>query len=215
MGISKTKKTKATIAKKKVIIRKRNKYGIWQYGGRKQAQKQFGTSGATHEAEHVVGYKVLAPDLTRGESGEARVLEQFAPAYQEAYALHRNHIGTGNKSTADGSGFNATGYRTAQRAALEENSVSNAVQLNQLGYGFDKDFHKNQTGLITADKSYVVMIENMDRITYGKADGSTASVSVDAIDRAEMYLARKAARTGKWPTADEIKQAKQKFGIKC
>ena len=59
------------------------------------------------------------------------------------------------------------------------------------------------------------MIENMDRITYGKADGSTASVSVDAIDRAEMYLARKAARTGKWPSADEIKQAKQKFGINC
>jgi hypothetical protein len=110
----------------------------------------------THQAEHVLGYKVLSPWIPRQGTAKfkqlkseekkelARATEGDAPAYHEVFSLHRAHPGTGT-------GAPGNRYRRDQRAALEgqrlpvqgDSSVqdappksrySNAVQLNQLDY---------------------------------------------------------------------------------
>lgn len=193
---------------------KKGRYGLGTYGFKKSEQKRAGTSGLTHQSEHTVGFEVI--NRTSGEKrrvGErAHRLENNAPAYQEVLKLHRDHIGTGTSGKPDASDFNSQSYRDAQRSLIENGDVSSAVQLNQLGYAFNPEFHGNDEELKIADDSFRVMVENMKEVQYAK-NTVDERVLVSPEQRTEMYLSRKAARTGQWPTTDEIDEAKKKFGV--
>ncbi|MBS3941159.1 MAG: hypothetical protein KG028_09380 [Actinobacteria bacterium] len=199
---------------------RQRKYGPGRHGDKKHEQQRlkaaFGVAvtGDTHESEHAIGYEPLSQtaDLPRGKSTRAKELENYAPAYQEAYERHRGHIGTGTTNEVDASGFNSHTYRDSQRKLVQEGDVSSAVQLNQLGYAFDPAFRGDDEAERIADDSYDVMVDNLHSLMYADGDDD-ASVDVDAVQRAEMYLARRAARTGVWPTAEEIAAAKKKFGV--
>lgn len=194
-------------------VKKRRRYSLASHGSRKTIQKAFGVSGDTHQSEHTIGYAVLSA-AKRGGSTDAKFIENNGLAYQEKYEYHREHIGTGTKSTPDTSGLNASGYRNAQRNALEEGSVSNAIQLNQLCYAFLDGFQTDHSeDMEKADGSFKFMLGNAQRVTYAKADGSFVHVGVDQVSRCESYLSRLVARTGKFPTDAEIGDAKRMFGI--
>lgn len=206
-------------------------------------------SGSTHESEHTIGYAVLADGkLPRQESKDAQVLENIAPAYQEVHALHRDHIGTGSSSTRDQTGMNADEYREMQRGLLvgdtayhqylanrtdkppigvspteKHNAVSNAVQINQLGYG--QQLHSGRalpgrnyplldnTALNQANASYNTMVSNMSSVTYMKDVNAAEYVTVDDASKLEMILARSAAVSGEWPKvqAEQINQLIDKY----
>ncbi len=200
-------------------------------------------SGSTHESEHTIGYAVLADGkLPRQESKDAQVLEYIAPAYQEVHALHRDHIGTGSRPTRDQTGMNAFEYREMQRGLLvgdtayhqylanrtdkptigvspteKHNAVSNAVQINQLGYG--QQLHAgnypliSNTALKQANNSYNTMVSNMSSVTYMKDVNAAEYVTVDDASKLEMILARSAAVSGEWPKlqAEQINQLIDKY----
>ena len=202
------------------------KYQLGQHGFKKTEQKRLtkkyatSISGKTHESEHTVGFAVLnkTSGMKRGKEKRARELEKKAPAYQERKQFHRAHIGTGSKSKVDKSGFSSATYRAAQRRLLEAGDVSSAVQINQLGYAFlqegKKNFQEKQDspGRKAARDSFLAMAERLERFDYAEGD-QTKTIFVDKRQQAEIYLARKAAETGKWPTAEEIAAVKKKFGL--
>jgi len=212
----------------------RVKYIIGQHGAKSREQQRLkklkdkAVSGETHESEHTIGYAVLSGGfLPRGESKDAQVLENIAPAYQEVKALHRDHIGTGSSSTPDETNMNADQYRDMQRGLLTgetnyhkelasrpfnsigvsstegRNAVSNAVQINQLGYGQqlrNRDYsHVSPIALAQANDSYEQMVKNMQSVTYFKDAKNADSATVFDHSKLEMILARYAAITGVWP----------------
>lgn len=200
----------------------RNRYSKGTHGFKKSEQARLkrllniSVTGSSHESEHTIGFEPLnrTSGRKRGKTTEAKVLENLAPAYQEVKSSHRDHIGTGTRMTPDESGFNSQTYRDTQRSLIESGDVSSAVQINQLGYAFDPYFRiaASTTEGEAARDSFNTMIENMSKVSY--AEGlDVKSVDVDATSQAEMYLARIAAETGEWPTADQIKDAKEKFGV--
>ncbi|MEM7588576.1 MAG: hypothetical protein AAF320_00190 [Myxococcota bacterium] len=204
------------------------RYGLGKHGFKKKEQGRLSkkhdvaVSGKTHESEHTVGFAVLNKGSgdKRGSTSRARHIENDAPAYQEQKKMHRGHIGTGTRKQADASGFTGDSYRETQRKLIESGDVSSAVQINQLGYAFLKDEKKgvnfqgeaNSAERKAARDSYLTMVENMKDMTYVSGDKDVTK-QVDAVQKAEMYLARKAAETGKWPTQEEIDAVKKKFGI--
>jgi hypothetical protein len=199
-----------------------SKYGVGTHGYKKKEQAylsdQFQTpvSGKTHESEHTIGFDVL--NKTSGykrKDRESHELENSAPAYQEAKRFHRDHIGTGTHGTADASGFNSQAYRDSQRKLLEQGDVSSAVQLNQLGYAFNPTFKQlpNTVEGKAANASYDRMVQNMRPVTYANGPGSTASVPVDAKQQAEMYLARRAAQSGQFPSVAEENATRSLFSL--
>lgn len=203
---------------------KRATYVHGQHGAKTREQTRLSglmdqkVSGDTHESEHTIGYEPLAQTggLERGKSPRARRLENVAPAYQEVGPMHRAHIGTGTRQTPDASGFDATSYRATQRSLTEAGDISSAVQINQLGYAFIDGFQpggkEQEVADQQADNSYGTMIENLRSVMY--ADGEQERiVDVGAASRAEMFLARRAAKTGVWPTSEEIGEAKRRFGV--
>lgn len=200
----------------------RSRYGMGSHGFKKSEQARLkrllniSVTGSTHESEHTIGFEPLnrTSGRKRGKAKEAKLLENQAPAYQEVKPSHREHIGTGTTQSPDASGFNSQDYRNAQRLLLEAGDVSSAVQINQLGYAFDPNFRlaASTTEGTAARDSFNKMVENMTKVTYAEGQ-DTKSVDVDATQRAEMYLSRIAAETGQWPTADQIKYAKEKFGV--
>lgn len=181
--------------------------------------------------------------LKRGQDPRAIKLENEAPAYQEEKRLHRKHIGTGNTGEVDkikGPGFNSEQYRHDQRSLLEAGDVSSAVQINQLGYAFvlnnekeAKEHYEDDDNPIkledddtpveaedddyavelqAANNSYDQMVENMNSFTYAQGDDDR-TISVDAKQKAEMYLARRTMLTGKFPTIVQENEARKKFGL--
>lgn len=217
----------------------RVRYGAGQHGAKSREQKRLKAlykrrvSGATHESEHTIGYAVLAGGhLPRGESKDAQILENIAPAYQEVKVLHRDHIGTGSSSKPDETNMNAGQYREMQRGLLagdtdyhkslsnrpdnpigqspteRTNAVSNAVQINQLGYGQqlqNRDYSGiDKTELGQANNSYREMVNGMNSVTYVKDANNADSVSVLDHSKLEMILARYVAVTGKWPQQQVI-----------
>jgi RHS repeat-associated protein len=187
---------------------------------------------ATHESEHPVGYEVLAAqaDVKRGtpisKGGEdVQRVENTAPAYQEAAEAHRDHIGTGTTKNIgtetytdvdgdgnpvtfeapSGYGYNSIEYRAHQTAALDSNDIASAIQLNQLGYAHTPAFgaSKNTVDAAIADDSFVRMVDNVGEVERFTGATTTASVEAPTANgRAEMFLAREAANTGNWPTAE-------------
>lgn len=172
--------------KEKERKKRKTKYEIGQHGAKKAEQKRlsklygFTVSGDTHESEHTVGYETIARGLQekRGKGKEAEKLENAAPAYQEMYALHRAHIGTGSQGELSALGVNAQGYRDTQRdlfsgedhranlfdqvnpnamgvPALKnqhQSSLSAAVQFNQLGYAhLDEKHFSDDLGQMTIE----------------------------------------------------------------
>lgn len=200
-------------ARSSVRNRRKRKYDLAGHGSKNTIQKAFGVTGKTHESEHTIGYAVLSP-YKRGKSSEARSLENNGLAYQEKHSHHRAHIGTGSHGTPDASNLNSSQYREHQGAALEEGSVSNAIQLNQLCYAFIDGFQNDMSDdMEKANGSFAFMLANASRVTYAKADGSTIHVGVNEVARCESYLARLCAGTGAWPTDKQIGDAKRLFGI--
>ncbi|MFD0671004.1 hypothetical protein [Cohnella sp. GCM10027633] len=204
------------------LAEKRGKFTPGMHGYKKKEQARLSeaygieVTGDSHESEHTIGFEPLnqTSGNKRGENATARRLENIAPAYQEVKQLHRDHIGTGTQNDADASGFNSEGYRSAQRSLVEDGDVSSAVQLNQLGYAFDDNKSKLTTtdeGL-AANDSFDTMVSNMDSVTYASGEDET-TVGVDAKQKAEMYLSRRAMITGKFPTVEEENEARKKFGI--
>lgn len=216
-GVKKTRtKTRQTVRAT------RGRYLQGMHGFKTREQKRLKAiykipvTGTLFESEHTIGFEPLArgSGLVRNKGSVARSLENLAPAYQEYKPLHRAHIGTGTRSQKDASGFNSEIYRATQRQLIQDKDVSSAVQINQLGYAFDKTFRSQQTEVLVADASYDTMIENMSQVQYAVDSVSDfVKVDVDAVSRAEMYLARRAARTGQWPSQKEIDAAKKLFGV--
>ncbi|HIK06904.1 MAG TPA: hypothetical protein IGS40_19800 [Trichormus sp. M33_DOE_039] len=200
---------------------RRNIYSIGQHGYKKNEQKrlsnQYSTiiSGNTHQSEHPLGFEKvhnLTSHEPRGQGSRARYLENIAPAYQERYALHRDHIGTNRPSYRPDqfdSGFSPNSYWSTQRSLLESGDVSSAVQINQLAYAFNPAFRQgtNTPATKAATDSYQTMVNNMESVTYAKGK-ENIKVDVDPWQQQEMLLARRIAQTGKWPTQQEIEQAK-------
>lgn len=227
-------KPKSSKAQKKQAARKRERreerkerrtrYGKGTHGYKTQEQRRlshqydFRVSGDTHESEHAIGYEPLAQTtgVHRQRDARGRRLEKSAPAYQEQYAMHRAHIGTGNRLQVDDSGFNAQTYRRDQRRLLESGQVGNAVQLNQLGYAFIDGFQDEPPLLDftaeAADDSYDMMVRNLGQVTYGRGDRDV-TVDVSPQERAEMYLARRAAKSGEWPSREDENVARRMFGL--
>lgn len=209
---------------------KRSREGYDELSGRSRgiyedATKErdfFKVTGTEFESEHVVGYQPLSGGLTRRESTLAREIENKAPAYLEERGLHRTQIGTGNRlktnrSLSNGeqvdSGFNAQTYRSTQRSLLESGDISTSAQINQLDYAFNPTF-RNSAGEVS-DLSYDNMVRNMSSVRYvsNRNTGLTSEIRVSNVDRAEMYLARRAARTGKYPTLEEENSARASFDL--
>jgi hypothetical protein len=201
---------------------RRGVYKPGMHGYKKSEQKRLSdaydisVTGTTHESEHTIGFEPLnqTSGNKRGSNSTARSLENRAPAYQEVKGLHRDHIGTGTHGTADDSGFNSEDYRNSQRSLLEAGDVSSAVQINQLGYAFDprmKGLPTTGEGRAATD-SYDTMVANMNSVAYAQ-DDDEVTVDVDAKQKAEMYLARRTAITGSFPTIEEENEARVKFGL--
>jgi len=198
-------------------------YVIGQHGAKRREQHRltelYGerVNGRTHESEHTIGFSPLneGSGVKRGGSSIIRKLEKDAWAYQEVKAMHRNHIGTGTKGTADLSGFTSDTYRATQRSLVEHGNISSAVQINQLAYAFLPGFSKHVTASPdkSADNSFGVMVSNMNEVRFAKGrDFETKPVSQE--DRVEMYLSRLIARgegkgPGGWPSAAQINAAKE------
>lgn len=202
-----------------------NRYKVGQHGNRVAEQRRlsdeygFTVSGNTHQSEHAIGFQPLnqTSGLTRRQAG---VRDRSAWAYQEVLEMHREHIGTNTKFAIDGSGFNSTSYRNSQRALIEAGDVSSAVQINQLGYAFLKstgnylksEEERNKKVVEIANDSYDQMVTNMDEVKYAQGN-KEVKVAVDAKQRAEMYLARRAMLSGQFPTREEEDAAREKFGL--
>lgn len=197
------------------------------HADRKHEQQRLGNehglpvSGSTHESEHAVGNNVLVDGQKRGSTKENREIEKNAMAYQEVKEDHRGHVGTGTGNTSkarDPAAFGgADGYRRAQDQSIRSGSVSSAVQLGQLGYAHMDGFQSKKRGIDQvrqqqSNDSFDQMVEHKKSLDY--LDGGTKKkVRISPEEQAEMYLSRRAAQTGRWPTVDEINQAMKKFGV--
>lgn len=192
-------------------------YSPGQHGYKRNEQQRlsvlygFPVSGRTHQSEHTIGFEPLnqTSGLRRGTPGRTSQLENRAPAYQEMYQPHRDHIGTGMHSNADASGFNSQSYRDTQRQLIESGDVSSAVQINQLGYAFNPNFQstaRTPHGL-AATNSYNTMVNNMRQVEYAQG-ANNVPVPVNRLQQQEMLLARQAAITGQWPTSFQINRAR-------
>lgn len=184
------------------ICKHRNISGT--YGHRKADQRDFHTTGRTHQAEHVVGFDVLNQyNGFKRKSREGRDYENALPAYQEEYIFHRAHTGTGNKRKIDESGFNTPMYRNAQKVLTDNGDFSSAVQLNQLGYAFLPEFSSSPYGT-AADQSFLRMVRvpNVPVPNAGHTGYASRPLKVD--ESVEMAVSRYTARTKEWPTKRDI-----------
>jgi OTU-like cysteine protease/Agrobacterium VirD5 protein len=184
------------------------------HGAKKREQKRLKTSGATHQSEHTVGYEVFGDSLDRGGSPFAKVIENRAPAYQEEFASHRAHIGTGSWKDYRGTGVSSDQYRRDQRRMVGNKQVGNAVQFNQLNYAYQPEFRDPSaaSNLQKADNSFEQMVKSFQPVPFKFGD-TWSQVPVTGIEKAEMLLSRKEARTGSRTTRKEELEAMKKLGI--
>lgn len=207
-----TSKVPEYLLPKKKISRNntRRKYKFGTHGSKASEQKRLkalfskAVSGSTHESEHPIGFEPInqTNESKRGSNVRAKRLENFAPAYQERYAHHRKHIGTGNRKTVDHSGFNAKTYRDTQRTLLMDNQPGVAVQINQLGYGQDNQFRfSKDVDQLQSNESYQQMARDVKQFNiandYDDVNGTRierdALVSFQPGDYKEMMASRATA----------------------
>jgi hypothetical protein len=100
-------------------------------------------------------------------------------------------------------GYRTDRYRDDQRAAIMDDRASDAVQLNQLGYARDQR-HRDARGTIVggiADTSFQRHVEHMGAVPYPEDSNTVRYTSPPtAHQRAEMFLSREIANTGRQPT---------------
>ena len=197
--------------------KKQRGYEMWQHGAAKKERKGLGeefntkVDGNTHESEHPIGMAVLLASQSnlRGKNPDTRRIENCAPAYQEFRPLHRAHIGTGTKNEIDGSGFNSHSYRETLKVLIEDAEPAAAIQINQLCYAFDPEFRGDSVDHQVAEASFNNMASTMKE--FPRYDDGGTEVAVAAVtdeERLEMLVARHVARTGKYPTEDEMEKIK-------
>ena len=200
------------------------------YGNREKEKDRLGiqTGSATHQSEHIVGFAVL-----HGDRKNNRATENAMPAYHEAYRLHRDHAGTGSSSKPDDARADKTGWRTGeayrndQRTALQEDPIarrdgtalSNAYQLNQLGYGQQAGHTARQPGQAwpspdpKASNSYANTVRNDPGLTHTLPSGVQATDHLGPRGQAEAQLAHEARTTGQWPTLERENEVRKQFGV--
>ncbi|KAF9396825.1 hypothetical protein CPC16_006321 [Podila verticillata] len=177
-------------------------------------------SGDTHEAEHPIGYTVLAEGLPRKESAIARKIENFALAYQEVREAHRDHIGTGSRAAAPA-------YRSQLAEALKNYDVGEALYINQREYRTTFD-QANQAAVARggglsldftlADNSFDYMLQKTEKVaflTIPSTDPDTASLT--AIDlgitaKFDAMSGRKFAKTGEEVQYSDAKEFLERLG---
>jgi hypothetical protein len=242
-GVKRSSDTKETVVQtneKKPKVMETETNGT--YGDREKEKKRIGieTGSNTHQSEHIVGFAVAHPELSRKDS---KSIENAMPAYHETADAHRNHPGTGNSldfpkavQTADAEKRNEkrreeTGwsssedFRTHVRATLadpvaakEGTTASNAYQLNQLGYATLKAH-----GLIgapsaeartQANDSYDNMVTKDPPLEHTLRAGTPASDRLGPYGQAEAYLARRMQETGRSTVSlEEKREAFRRFGV--
>jgi hypothetical protein len=201
MQLAKTPQTGAPAPKSKGkgIAKNKSKHqkGTYAYRNkeRKALEKNFDSKidgNSTHQSEHVVGYKVV-DEVTDRKSAVGKVHEAEAPAYYERYDAHRDHPGTGTSKTVGDSGFSSQTYRQDTRKLVEDGEYGLAVQVNQLGYGFQSDEvnpKDDSKAFHQANDSYNTMVMNTNDFSHYSATGDKKTQSVSFQDKAEMLLAR-------------------------
>lgn len=182
------------------------------YGYRRQDQRDFGTTGRTHEAEHAVGFAPANQNNTfPRNSREGRLYENALPAYQEERRFHRQHIGTGTRTQTDAAGFNSTTYRNAQQTLMDNGDFATAVQLNQLDYAFMPGFQTAPMGT-PADQSFIRMA-SVPFFPVPNAGGSGYhAVPRTEQDRVEMEASRLTVRTVQYPTNSDLYRIRHQIG---
>ncbi|CAF1411613.1 unnamed protein product [Adineta steineri] len=160
----------------------------------------------SHEAEHVVPYRVMAGNLDSKskiprDSTDGRQIENDSPAYYEQKGAHRQQAGTG-------SGAKATEYcKSIDDALRVEQNPSIAFQVATSEYASIPGFAENaQTpDGKAASNSYQHMLKKTPHIPLRKPDGSTTNVEVLNIHREEALAARFVAESRRYPTPREQK----------
>ncbi len=160
-----------------MVSNRKKKYKIGQYGAKRREQKRLSkkyeikVSGKTHEAEHPIGIEPLIRELNLKK--DKKYVKNFAPAYQEVKKFHSKHVGTRNKGYAyyeknmnEDVGFISATYRNALRNLIDDEKIGIAIQINQLGYAFLKDFDSTDILLEIADDSFMKMISNFDYLGF-------------------------------------------------
>lgn len=118
----------------------------------------------------------------------------------------------GMPNTPDSDNTSAGIYRHAQNEALREGSVSNAVQLQQLGMAFSRKHQSehnnapNTTAVKQANDSYDAMLRGMGGAGQLRMGNTNYNLSQDSM--AELLLARKTAVTGEWPSHQDFDDAR-------
>ncbi len=198
------------------------------HAAKSSEQKSLQTSGTSHQSEHPLGYAAAHPDVER-KSKEGRATENSMPAYQEVLGLHRDHAGTGTGTRPlgrEGTGWDrAENYRQDQKAVLhdpvarhEGTTLSNAYQLNQLGYAqqmahsgkqfANKPVHEDTQ---KSNLSYANMIKHDQPQKY-RVNGSEVMDRLGPHGQAESLLAREMAHSGQWPTPGRTDEALAQYG---
>ncbi len=159
------------------IIGKRIKYKVGQYGAKRREQKRLSkkykikVSGKTHEAEHPIGIEPLIR-YANLKKNKKRIIK-FAPAYQEVKKFHSKHVGTRNKgfnyykkNMDEDAGFVSKTYRQTLRNLIDNDEISTAIQINQLGYAFLEGFDGDSISTKIADDSFMKMIKSFDNLSF-------------------------------------------------
>ncbi len=167
---------------------------------------QIPIDAKTHESEHVIAYKALANDVPR-RTPEGRKIEAKAPAFQQLKDLHRAHPGTGSGKEADL-------YRKSQRTSMKNGHLSNAFQLNTLGYAENPSYVKSSqtSGGKASHDSFENMVLKNPKIPLAKKDGGIDFKQMSRIDQKEVLLANKLASEGRNVyTKSDLKEVRAKF----
>lgn len=187
------------------------------------------TGSGTHQSEHVVGYAVLH-DGNRRQNSAA---EGRMPAYYEETKPHRDHAGTGSSSISSPQRLDQTGwpssaaYRNDQRTAMQDpaarqqgTSVSNAYQLNQLGYAQQQGYTARQNpGQPPAPidprvtNSYSNTVNKDPGIEHSPPGSGMVTDRLNPRGQAEALLAHETRITGKYPTLERENEVRKQFGI--
>ncbi len=198
------------------------------YGDREHEKTRLGipTGSGTHQSEHTVPFGALHSNRPQKSTEESAM-----PAYHEATPLHRAHAGTGPSSKDSEARLDKTGwpsskaYRNDQRTALQDpvarqegTSLSNATQLNQLGYGQQRAHEARQNPgqplsppNQKASNSYDNTIAHDPGLKHDVPGLGTVTDHLGPRGQAEAVLARETQISGQYPTVERENEVRKHF----
>lgn len=216
------KKSKVPTSKSKGTKYKKGQYGF-RATEKKYLEKVFNkkiSGTATHQSEHVIGYKVIDRVNGRKKSQQGKQHEAEAPAYYERYKAHRDHPGTGTSKQIGPSGFSSETYREDTRRLIETGGYPVAVQINQLGYAFQDEETNSRQGddveRTQANESYKRMVMSVDEFSHYKDDGTKHTQKITFKEKVEQLIARDLqSKEIPWPYTEQIlsDHLKRKYGL--